>query len=153
MIHPMKIDGPSGPRGPAGPRRGDKSSGNSSGGFARALEGEEEGQGATVRAVRPSSPVDAILALQEVGDERSNRRRARTRASDLLDRLDELRHGLLTGTLSRDGLNQLVALIRSERPAVSDPEMAQVLDEIDLRAQVELAKLDVAQEGRPDGAD
>jgi hypothetical protein len=60
----------------------------------------------------------------------------------MLDRLDEIRHGLLTGTLSRARLGELNDLVREQRGAVGDPGLAQVLDEIELRARVELAKLD-----------
>ena len=53
-----------------------------------------------------------------------------------------MRDGLLAGTLSRDSIIRLAQLVRSQRPEVDDQRLKDVLDEIELRAEVELAKLD-----------
>ena len=138
----MKVEGPNGPRpGPAVRRTGN--SGAESTGFAKLLDGETEATGETpaIRAIAPVSSVDALLAVQEVGEEEGRRRQARRRGEKLLDELDEVRHGLLLGSLSETRLEALVGLIQSERPGINDPGLSEVLDEIDLRAQVELAKL------------
>ena len=137
----MKVSGPYGARGPQTSRRSDKTGSAKAGEFSRLLDGDEAP--APVQGAAPVSSVGSILALQEIGDEETNRRKARARAHRLLDRLDELRIGLLTGSLSEDGIVELVTLIRSERPQVSDPQMTEVLDAIELRAQVELAKLEM----------
>ena len=47
---------------------------------------------------------------------------------------------LLTGAISRDKLLQLGHLVNTRKGEVTDPRLAEILDEIDLRAQVELAK-------------
>lgn len=51
--------------------------------------------------------VDALLSFQEVGDALDSNGKARQRAEDILDQLDELRHGLLMGTISRRQLESL----------------------------------------------
>lgn len=137
----MKVTGPYGVRGPQAGRRSDKTGSAKAGDFSRLLEGDDPV--ALVHGASPVQSVGGILALQEIGDEETNRRKARVRANRLLDRLDELRVGLLTGSLSKEGIAELVSLIQSERPQVSDPQMAEVLDAIELRAQVELAKLEM----------
>jgi hypothetical protein len=135
----MKITGPAGPnqvqsRGPA--RRGRTGDGS----FTSALATETpSAQGSAAAA--PSSAVDALLALQEVDQTGSGRKRAVRRGNDLLDRLEEIRIGLLTGQISRDRLQELARLAREGRPAVGDPRLAEILAEIELRAEVELAKL------------
>lgn len=70
--------------------------------------------------------------------------RAVARDSQLLDQLDGLKFGLLTGTLPRNQLSELARLAASHRSKIDDPRLASLLDEIDLRAQVELAKLAAA---------
>jgi hypothetical protein len=55
-----------------------------------------------------------------------------------------VRDGLLAGGVSRAVLNRLVALVEVKREDFVDPGLAAVLDEIDLRARVELAKLNFA---------
>ncbi|MEX2642998.1 MAG: flagellar assembly protein FliX [Acetobacterales bacterium] len=92
------------------------------------------------------SPLASILAAQEVGGPTDGgpNGRGRARAEAILDRLEELRDGILTGQVSRGGLEDIHKLVSSRRETVSDPRLAGILDEIDLRAQVELAKLEVA---------
>jgi hypothetical protein len=137
----MKVEGPNGPRPGPSVRRTGKPGGDGTG-FARALAEEAEaGEAPTVRSVQPVTGVDALLAVQEVGEEEQRRSRARQRGALLLDELDEVRHGLLLGALPRDRLDALVDLVESQRPGITDPGLSEVLDEIDLRAQVELAKL------------
>ncbi len=102
---------------------------------------EDEGKKVVANPVSATRSVDPLLVIQEVGDEQTNRKRAKKRGQELLDELDELRHGLLIGTIEPHQLHRLVALIASERVDTLDPELNAILDEIDLRAQVELAKL------------
>jgi hypothetical protein len=59
----------------------------------------------------------------------------------MLDRLDEIRLGLLSGAVSKERLVELSRLARARRADVDDPRLVEVLDEIELRAEVELAKL------------
>jgi hypothetical protein len=109
--------------------------------FAAALAGE---QAAAPPAAPPLlNPVEVLLSVQEVPDALAGRRRAVQRGDSLLDRLEELRLGLLAGTLPRERLGELARLARSARDTVDDPGLAAVLDDIDLRVAVELAKLDL----------
>ena len=84
--------------------------------------------------------VDSLLSLQEVGGATTGRSKGLQRASDLLDRLDEIRHGLLMGGLSRETLQDLACSVRQQRALVSDPALGEILDQIEVRAAVELAK-------------
>lgn len=91
----------------------------------------------------PAGAIESLLSIQEVGatDPDGKRRRSRDHGEQILDRLDELRHGLLLGEVSKDRLLDLARLVRSRREETDDPRLAEVLDEIELRAQVEIAKL------------
>ena len=109
--------------------------------------------GPSAPAVETSAPVtttasvasvDALLAVQEVPNEREGRKRAIKRGGDMLDALDDIRMGLLTGSVPRARLHQLVKLVESRGDTFTDPRLSQILDEIELRARVELAKLDKA---------
>jgi len=86
--------------------------------------------------------VDGLFALQEVADELSGRRKAAARGAALLDRLDELRLGLLSGKMPRAQLEALRQLAREHGPTADDPKLAAILSDIELRVAVELAKLD-----------
>lgn len=92
----------------------------------------------------PITTIDALLALQEMPDAFAGRAKAAKRGRDMLDLLDDLRHGILTGGVSRSTLQRLVALVDVEREDFVDSGLQEVLDDIELRARVELAKLNFA---------
>jgi hypothetical protein len=96
-------------------------------------------------AAAPLAGVGALFALQEVPDATTGRRKAAVARGDLLlDRLGDIQIGLLDGAIDRRGLTQLAAAVRGARAGTDDPALQGVLDEIELRAAVELAKLTVA---------
>lgn len=86
--------------------------------------------------------VDALLAMQEVGDapDERARKQAGVYAEDLLDRLMRLQDALLVGAIPKDSLMDLAKRIRAGRAKVQDPRLNDILDEIELRAEVEIAK-------------
>jgi Class II flagellar assembly regulator len=97
--------------------------------------------GATAAAALAT--LDAILALQELPDAAERRRRAVRRGHGVLDRLEELRLATVEGSLSQPMLERLrLELGRRER-AADEPRLEAILDEIELRAAVELAKLEI----------
>lgn len=87
--------------------------------------------------------LNTVLALQEAPDATRGRarKRAQERGNMMLDHLEEIRMGLLLGTIPMAKLEQLAQLIRAKREQVDDPKLLAILDEIELRAAVELAKL------------
>src|SRR3546814_17878651 len=91
----MKIERFSGPKS-AATRRSGQSASAGGGGFARALD-DGPSQSAAPAGAGPVHALNALLALQEVGDSTGGRRRARKRAEDLLDRLEELRLAIALG--------------------------------------------------------
>lgn len=84
--------------------------------------------------------VSALMALQEIEGPLEKRRRAVRRGGGLLDRLDEVKMALLSGESGGPALERLARVLREERPDDGDVELNALLDQIDLRAQVELAK-------------
>jgi hypothetical protein len=84
--------------------------------------------------------MDALLALQEVDERAERRSRAAKHGHSLLDTLESVRADLLAGQVSEDRLELLERQI-SKRPQSGDPQIDSVLEEIELRVKVELAKL------------
>ncbi|WEK39711.1 MAG: flagellar assembly protein FliX [Candidatus Brevundimonas colombiensis] len=89
------------------------------------------------------SDVSALMALQGVEGPLERRRRAIRRGGGLLDRLDELKLALLSGDADQASLDRLARSLREERADDGDPGLNAVLDQIDLRASVELAKAEM----------
>lgn len=124
-------------------RRLGRTSNGQSSDFAHHLSSGDDSQlpaSAPVTGTASVGSVDSLLSLQEVGDAATGRSKGLQRAAGLLDQLDEIRHGLLVGGLSRHSLLDLARAVREQRATIGDPRLAEVLDEIELRAEVELAK-------------
>jgi len=134
----MRVTGPTLTQ-PTSRRRTERAGDQAGGSFASALGGDEPASGAG--PVGSIATIEMLLSIQEVANDGGGRRRARQRGEALLDSLDNLRHGLLTGRISEGELGGLVNLVRQRRDAIADPGLRDVLDAIELRACVELAKL------------
>jgi len=98
----------------------------------------------TVAGPAPLAAVDSILMLQGLDDSTSGRSRATAHGEQLLGLLDEVRDGLLIGGIPRGTLNRLADAVGRRHESFADPRLQGVLDEIELRARVELAKLEQA---------
>lgn len=117
------------------------------GGFAPA--GAPAARGAAGLAGPASlAGVDALLALQESGDAlHAPRRRAIRRGEEMLDILDDIKLSLLAGQLPKSRLSRLLSVVERQQGAFSDPRLKDVLDQIELRARVELAKFGTYTKG------
>jgi hypothetical protein len=102
--------------------------------------GQTAGRAAQSSAPIAAGGIDALLALQAVDDATTGRRKAVKRGNMLLDALEAIRGDLLAGRISEGRLNRAVALLRQVR-SQTNPELEAVVDDIELRVRVELAKL------------
>lgn len=84
--------------------------------------------------------LEALIAIKSEDTTRERRRRGVRRGQGLLDLLDELKIALLAGNLPADLQSRLAVAIRDESFS-GDPRLDSILESIDLRAAVELAKL------------
>ena len=136
----MKVSGPTAPSTSQSQRAT-----RSSGGFSlpAATGGSAPASAASASSVSSLAGVSALMALQGVEDPTERRRRAMRRGHGLLDRLDDLKMALLSGQDGAAALSLLSHDLREERPDIdSDPGLKAVLDQIELRAAVEMAKSD-----------
>ena len=88
------------------------------------------------------SSLEALIALQDVGGPMERRRRAMGRAGAILAALEGLKLDLLEGQLTPGAVHALTRAVREQRALTDDPRLEGVLDEIETRAAVELAKLE-----------
>jgi Class II flagellar assembly regulator len=96
------------------------------------------------RAAIPLATLDAILALQGEENPTERRRRHAKRGRDILDALDALKAAILAGRIAPSDLRKVVSRLRQNIGPSGDPGLDQIMAEIELRAEVELAKLAVA---------
>jgi hypothetical protein len=136
-IHPMRIYGPSGPAVPATAPKTRRAAASS---FS---VGEEDAARAPTAAasLRTVGGIDALIALQGVEDPIERRKTAVRRGRVALDALDELKIGLLGGTLTPATLAKLKAAAGILKDGSGDADLDGVLAEIELRVEVEIAKM------------
>lgn len=139
----MKVDG-------AG--RIDKAQGSKKSGKTEASGGFKDLVTGGVESAAPSGPtqsiasIDTLLMAQAVEDptERAAKKRMRQRSETILTELDKVRSGMLSGTLTVGHMVDIADVISAHREKIMDPALTALMDEIDLRAQVELAKMRLA---------
>ena len=90
--------------------------------------------------MQAASGIDAILALQGVDTREQRQRRAVNYGKTLLDTLEEMKADLLVGNVGEGRLNKLMVQIGRAREQ-ADPDLEALIDDIELRARVEVAKL------------
>jgi hypothetical protein len=141
----MKVNGTSGVGAAGGPGRARPASVGGQGFQLPSVEAAS-GPAAMTRASSLSGvmSVDTILALQDVGGPLERKRRAVRRASQMLDALDDMKISLLSGELTGADINRLQQAVRDQRDKTDDPKLEDVLNEIETRVAVELAKLERA---------
>jgi hypothetical protein len=125
----------------SGTRRKTGSGQSSGSGFDQSLQETSTPAQSGVATHSGIERMDALLALQEVPDAVAGRSKAKQNAQRVLDRLDQLRFELLDGRIAPETLERLAGEIDSVRERTDDPQLNEILDEIELRARVELAKL------------
>lgn len=137
----MKIQG-SGNLRTVDSKKTDKKSTTGSAAFSSHMKVDTDVNAQEVNTVQAMGSVDGLLSIQEDAAEEQARQYAMQRGSDLLDQLEALRNSLVNGRLPMDRIEQLMLQVQSRAASVSDPALQSVLKDIELRAAVELAKLE-----------
>lgn len=107
-------------------------------------ETEEPKTAAPAASLRTVGGIDALLALQGQDDPAERRRRTVKRGRVALDALDELKVAVLSGELGPSTLQRLKSATAGLGDTSGDERLDEVMAEIELRLEVEIAKL-----GRP----
>ena len=149
----MKIDGPGSTGKLSGGKKATKAGASDGAAFSRALRdssGSEDQEADSLGGLAGGAAlgsVDALLALQGVDavdaanpDGKSRNKAALARGEDLLDKLEAIRTGLLTGRLDQSRLMALRDALAARSDDAADPKIKSLLSDIELRVAVELAK-------------
>jgi len=83
------------------------------------------------------------LSLQETPTSSDGKSKGLARAEDLLGQLEIIRHGLLAGQIPQNKLKDIVTIVSREREQSNDPALDDILNDVELRVKVELAKLEI----------
>lgn len=103
----------------------------------------ETARGPTASAgVRSIGGIDVLIAVQGIEEPGERRRRAVSRGRTALDALDALKIGFLAGAFDSGTIAKLKAAASGLKTPSGDPALDAVLAEIELRVEVELAKME-----------
>jgi hypothetical protein len=111
------------------------------GGFSSLIAADEAPAAGATLQTQATASVGAILALQATDDATTGHKRALQRATDMLSELEEIRRALILGDLPPQRLQAIASRLAKKETAELDPMMQQILQDIELRVAVELAKL------------
>jgi Class II flagellar assembly regulator len=104
-------------------------------------EGETPRAATSPAALRSVGGLDALIALQGLEDPTERRKQGVKRGRLALDALDELKVSLLGGNLSQATLSKLKSVAGGLKDGSGDDGLDGVLGEIELRVEVEIAKM------------
>lgn len=113
-------------------------------GLLSSAEVENTNAASAMSDVIPTSSMNALLSLQEMPDDELSRRRAVQESKSTIETLETLRIGLLTGSIPEHLLHRLTEVVALQKQRVEDPRLMSLIEDIELRAAVELAKLERA---------
>ncbi|MCP4394680.1 MAG: flagellar assembly protein FliX [Alphaproteobacteria bacterium] len=101
------------------------------------------GASSNIEAPTAIHDISSILAAQDISEDLASEAKKRNikRGKNLLDNLDEIRIGLLTGSIPKEKLINIAQQLRNKRDKECDPKLSEILDDIELRVEVEIAKL------------
>ena len=94
-----------------------------------------------IPTLRTVGGIEALVALQGYDDPAERRRKAVGKGKSALDVLDAIKLGLLAGALDPSNVGRLRVAAEQLRERSGDPGLDTVLSEIELRVEVELAKM------------
>ena len=120
---------------------------NTGGDFIGLIDDSEEVGGASsLSSASDTVPVsmNALLALQEMPDEEVTKRKLVQEGEEAVDKLENLRMALLSGNVPYNLMNSLRGFVSQGRQ-VSDPRLKSIINDIELRAAVEVAKIEQSQ--------
>lgn len=133
----MRIEGPA-RRVAVNTKSGVRTSGG--GGVFEPYAPEAQAPATRAQGTGASTGIETLLALQAVEDPVFAKKKTVRRGLSILDVLEDVKADLLMGRVSEGRLNRLLALVQQAHEKV-DPELSALINDIELRARVELAKL------------
>ena len=116
--------------------------------FASLLEAEDTAnvsENAPVSDLGGVSSLTSFLNLQQPVSEEDGNKPAKRKGETLLKQLDALRHTIVSGAVPSIVLEEITKTLERPLSLPADPKLQNILEEIELRAKVELAKREVAE--------
>ncbi len=111
------------------------------GNFADYMNVSENEETSASESASSITSVNPLFMLQEINEDGRSKKKMISHGFDILAYLDKVRVDLLSGNMDIENLKNLESSIKNWRNKFDDPMLEEILNEIELRAVVELAKL------------
>lgn len=111
--------------------------------FGAFFEADEVDSNSSISGNSAISSTSALFLLQEIDNGLTDKEGAlepKEKGEKLLEYLDNLRHDLLQGKISKSNLQEIEKVVATKNKEFIDPRIGEILAEIEIRAAVELAK-------------
>ncbi len=112
--------------------------------FLNAAQADGSAAPSEVSEAASAASLGSLLALQEISEEERKRERLIKQGKTMLDALERLRQQLLIGEIPMQMLPELATSLAAQKETVLDPHLLGIIEDIELRVAVELAKLEMA---------
>lgn len=103
---------------------------------------EREAEEAPVITMHPKCDMGGVWILQEMDLYNSDKELMQMTSTKILDSLNELRIALLNQQISHNSCKALKDILNQSQITLQFPELQNMLDEIKLRLEIEIAKLE-----------
>jgi len=101
---------------------------------------DEVAEESSISALAGISSMDALIAAQTINTSLSQKDKQVKKGNDILDYLEKLRVGMLSGETSPVIVSNIINEIKNVNTS-EDEALDNIISEIELRAEVEIAKL------------
>ena len=108
------------------------------------LSNSHETEEVSYVSAMPKAQVSTAWMLQEVDGYAQDQKKMRQTGDRLLSYLNGMRIGILSGEITHEYLKQLRDALEDSKIELQFPELQSVVDDIKLRAEVELAKWEMS---------
>lgn len=112
------------------------------GGFLFSVSNDHASEEAAHVSAMPKAQVSTAWMLQEVDGYAQDQKKMKQTGDRLLKYLSDVRIGILSGEVTIEHMKQLKGALDDSKIELLFPELQGVVDDIKLRAEVELAKLE-----------
>lgn len=98
-----------------------------------------------VTAPQALEAMSQLMQVQEIGERATFRKQCIEHGDQLLDDLNRLQLDILTGDLNENSLKSIVDQIKRTPRRNDDLHLQEILDQIQQRAEIELAKIEMSR--------
>lgn len=117
-------------------------------GFSSALKASSKKETTGTQDTNEIQGIESLVQLQEISEDALSQKKLHKHGDQLLMGLENLRLSILEGSLSQSSLQNLSTLLKNRPDLKEDSPLSSIVQEIEQRVHIELAKIEMSQSRR-----